>query len=234
MTFFKIFVVLTLLTTISGCRALSDALAPDKTASSRDLPAVKRENPNLSSEPKRIDVDPDSDNLLEETKSEANTKQQNVEANTKPKNVEPSGNYLVTFNSFGGVKVGMTMAQASQALGIELVRGEGYEDACYYVESPGLQGVRFMVTNEKIARIDISSSKYATDKGAKVGDTQDKIKSLYPRANVQPQRYDEKKKDMAIYSEDEQYMIVFETDGKQVTGFRIGNMEEVGYADGCS
>ena len=223
-----------LLTTISGCRALSDALAPDKNASSQDLPAVKRDNPNLSSEPKRIDVDPDSDNLIEETKSEANAKPKNVEPSTKPKNVEPNGNYIVTFNSFGSVKIGMTIAQASQALGAELVRGKGYEDACYYVESQGLQGVRFMVTNQKIARVDISSSNYATDKGAKVGDTQDKIKSLYPRANVQPQKYDEKKKDMAIYSDDEQYVILFETDGEQVTGFRIGNLEEVSYVEGCS
>lgn len=223
-----------LLTTISGCRALSDALAPDKNASSQDLPVVKRDNPNLSSEPKRIDVDPDSDNLIEENKSEANAKPKNVEPSTKPKNVEPNGNYIVTFNSFGGVKIGMTIAQASQALGAELVRGKGYEDACYYVESQGLQGVRFMVTNQKIARVDISSSNYATDKGAKVGDTQDKIKSLYPRANVQPQKYDEKKKDMAIYSDDEQYVILFETDGEQVTGFRIGNLEEVSYVEGCS
>ncbi len=216
---------------------MSSALDPDKNASSQNLPVVKRDNPNLSSEPAKIDVDPDSDNLIEEPKSEANTKPNNVEpseANVKPNNVEPSGNYIVTFNSFGGVKIGMTIAQASQALGTELVRGQGYEDACYYVESQGLQGVRFMVTNEKIARIDVTSSKYATNKGVKVGDTEDKIKNLYPRARVQPQQYDEKKHDIEIYSEDEQSMIIFETDGEQVTGFRVGNMEEVGYVDGCS
>ncbi len=66
-----------------------------------------------------------------------------------------------------------------------------------------------------------------------IGDTEDKIKNLYPRANVQPQKYDEKKYDIEIYSDDEQYMIIFETDGKQVTGFRVGNTEEVSNVGGC-
>jgi outer membrane protein assembly factor BamE (lipoprotein component of BamABCDE complex) len=156
------------------------------------------------------------------------------EANVKPNNVEPSGNYIVTFNSFGGVKIGMTIAQASQALGTELVRGQGYEDACYYVESQGLQGVRFMVTNEKIARIDVTSSKYATNKGAKIGDSLGKIKNLYPKAKVFRQKYDKRKYDIQIYSGDKQFMIIFESAGKRITGYRVGNTEEVSYVEGCS
>lgn len=219
---------------LSGCRALSDKLDPDKNASSRDLPSVKREKPNLSSEPAPIKVDPDSEKLIEETRSEANPKAA-PEASTTPEIVEPSRSYVVTFNSFGTVEVGMTVAQAEQALGAKLVRREGSENACYYVEPESLPGVRFMVTNEKIARVDISSANYATDKGAKVGDTEGMIiEDLYPRARVQPQKYDEKKHDIEIYSADEKYLIIFETDGNRVTGFRVGNREEVSQVNGCS
>jgi hypothetical protein len=166
-------------------------------------------------------------------KSEATTKA-TLEANAKPKRVEPSGNYKVTFNGFGNVKVGMTVAQAEQTLGVKLVRGNDYEDACYYVEPQGLQGVRFMVTNQKIARIDISDTKYATDKGAKVGDSLGKIKKLYPRAKMSPQKYDRRKYEVEIYSNNKQYMIIFEGAGKRITGFRVGNAEEVSYVEGCS
>ncbi len=254
----KLFIILALLTTISGCRALSDALDPDKNTPRQDLPSVKREKPNLSSEPAKIDVDPNSDDLIEVTENEPSSVGDNsnvalatnnnstnenstlTEAdtdnnpNTEQENVESSKNYIVTFNSFGDVKIGTTPEQASQTLGTKLVRGDGYEDACYYVEAPNLEGVRFMVTNGKIARIDISNNKYATDKGAKIGDTEDKIKSLYKGINVNPQKYDEKKHDMEIYSSDERFLIIFETDGKRVTGFRAGNAEEVGYVEGCS
>ncbi len=39
---------------------------------------------------------------------------------------------------------------------------------------------------------------------------------------------------MEVRSADEQYLIIFETDGKHVTGFRAGQAEEVGYVEGCS
>ena len=254
----KMVIILALLTIVSGCRALSEALDPDKNAPRQDLPAVQREKPNLSSEPAKIDVDPDSDDLIEVTENEpdsvgdnsntslatnnnsSNENSSSTEAdtdnnsNTEQENVESSKNYVVTFNGFGNVKVGMTPEQASQTLGTKLVRGDGYEDACYYVDAPKLEGVRFMVTSGRIARIDIRGNKYATDKGAKIGDTEDKIKSLYPRVQVQPNKYDEKKHDMEVYSADEKFLIIFETDGKRVTGFRVGNIEEVSYVEGCS
>ena len=255
----KILIILVFLTTVSGCRALSEALDPDQNVPRQDLPVAKRDQPNLSSEPAKIDVNPDSDDLVEVTESEpvsvgdnsntelansnnssnensSSTTQSDTDSNpnTEQENVEPGGNYVVTFNSFGKVKTGMTTEQAAQTLGAELVRGKGYEDACFYLDPKAMQGVRFMVTNGKISRIDISGSKYATDKGAKVGDTEEKIKSLYPSVQVYPNKYDEKKHDLEVFSADEKYLIIFETDGSRVTGFRVGNAEEVGYVEGCS
>ena len=154
------------------------------------------------------------------------------QGNNNPTNT--SGN-VVTFNSFGKVKTGMTVSQASEALGTELV-GKAEEGIdCYYVNpKQGFKGVRFMVTNKTIARIEIESKAYATDKGAKIGDTEARIKSLYKGVKVSPQKYDEKKHDMEVYSNDKKYLIIFETDGKRVTGFRAGKAEEVGFVEGCS
>ena len=83
-------------------------------------------------------------------------------------------------------------------------------------------------------RIEIESKAYATDKGAKIGDTEAKIKRLYKGVKVSPQKYDEKKHDMEVYSGDKEYLIIFETDGKRVTAFRVGKAEEVGLVEGCS
>lgn len=250
----KTLFILSVFLSISGCRPLSEALDPDKNnQSQQNLPTVKREQPNVSAETQKPAVDPDSDDLIEvsqvpkeltdknsNTATTANNdfstpnNSSNTNENTNSSQQVSTGNYVVTFNSFGNVKVGMTVPEASKALGAELIRGEGYEDACYYVESKSVKGVLFMVTNNRIARIDIDGKDYVTDKGAKIGDSEEKIKSLYPRISVNPNKYDESRHDMETYSSDEKYLIIFETDGNRVTGFRVGNSEEVSFVEGCS
>lgn len=239
----KVVIILALLTTISSCRALSESLEPGE---DKNLKAVKREKPNLSDESAKVTVDPDSDKLTEEknapvVKENPNTATTNntstnansnsaTDTDTAPTNTDT----VVTHNSFGNIKVGMTVAQASQALGTELVAPDG-KGECYYVQpKQGFRGVGFMVISGKIARIDIASKEYATDKGAKIGDTEEKIKSLYKGISVFPNTYDEKQNDMKVFSADENYLIIFETNGKVVTGFRVGQAEEVGWIEGCS
>lgn len=235
----KVLMIFILLIIISGCSSLSEMIS---TAEIENLQVVKREKPNLSSEASKIDIDPDSDELMEE-KFNSDSIQDNSKTAPKIEN-EPEENFdakketsdstvVATHNSFGKVKIGMTILQASEALGLELVAPDG-DGECYYVKpKQGFDGVEFMVINEVIARIDFTSNKYSTDKGAKIGDTEEKIKSLYRGIEVHPQKYDEKLHDMEIYSDDKKYLIIFETNGKVVTGFRIGRAEEVSWVERC-
>ncbi len=143
---------------------------------------------------------------------------------------------VVTYNSFGGVKIGMTVSKASKAFGTRLVRDAGYEGGCYYVSpSRGFKGVSFMVNDGSIARIDIDGKGYATDKGAKVGDTEARIKSLYKgMVKVSEHPYLDSGHYLEVKFDGGNYSIIFETDGKRVTRFRAGRSEEVGYIEGCS
>lgn len=233
-TLFKVFVLLATSTIfLSGCRALSEKLDPDKNASSQNLPSVARDKPNLAAEPAPLKVDPDSEKLTEEARSAADPTP-SPGATPNPETGGNSASRTVMFDGFGPVKIGMTVAQAEQSLGTKLVKGAGYGDACYFADPEGLPGVRFMVTNDKIARVDISGANYVTDRGAKVGDTDVAIlENLYPGARVQPQRGEEKTKNIAVYSEDERYLIVFESDGERITAFRVGSVEAVLSPKGC-
>lgn len=154
--------------------------------------------------------------------------------------VSPSSNAqsksVVTYNSFGRVKTGMTVSKASKALGVSLVRGEGYENGCYYVSpKQGFKGISFMVIDGNIARFDINSKGYTTEKGAKVGDTESRIKSLYKgMVKVSKHPYDNKGHYLEVKFDNENYSIIFETDGKRVTSFRAGKSKEVGYIEGCA
>lgn len=227
---FKSFVLTALVTAILGCNASPGMNSTGKVEVNENRRIAQKESSGTSSAAAKISDGSDSTYAPEaggETPANADNTVESVE---QPATAET----IVRHDGFGKIKVGMAVAQASQASGAKFVRGKGYENACYYVDSPKLKGVRLMVTSDKIARIDISSNKYVTDKGARIGDTEDKIKKLYPGINVYPQKYDEKKHDLEISSGDQKYLIIFETDGRRVTSFRVGKTEEVGYVEGCS
>ena len=145
--------------------------------------------------------------------------------------------FVVSFDRFGSVKIGMTASQAAKVLGVRVTRDAGYEGGTCYYTSPkrGFKDIAFMMDGKRIARIDIDNKDYATDRGAKIGDTEARIKRLYKGMY---KVYQHKYIDDAHYIEVEmkggKYSIIFETDGKRVVTYRVGKPEQVGYVEGCS
>ncbi|MBX7055861.1 MAG: hypothetical protein K1X36_12985 [Pyrinomonadaceae bacterium] len=64
-------IILAVLASISGCRELSVFFDPGKGATKKQLKVVKRDKPNLESDPGERPVDPDSADLVEATEEEA-------------------------------------------------------------------------------------------------------------------------------------------------------------------
>lgn len=64
-------IILAFLAGLSGCRELSVYLDPGKNAPKKQLKAVKRDKPNLESDPGDRPVDPDAADLVEATEEEA-------------------------------------------------------------------------------------------------------------------------------------------------------------------
>jgi hypothetical protein len=144
-------------------------------------------------------------------------------------------------NGIGDIPIGLTVAETAKAAGVKLVSldSSSPKDACYYVKPQDLRDVGFMVIDGKVARVDVwSKSKVTTLRGAKIGDSEARIKSLYlGQINVTPHEYlagghylTFTPKDKA----DKNYRLVFETDGKRVTQMRSGKLPEVSYIEGCS
>ncbi|GFE71926.1 hypothetical protein CFPU101_45360 [Chroococcus sp. FPU101] len=134
----------------------------------------------------------------------------------------------------------MTIEEASRAAGVKLIqRSSGGEPSClYYKPQTGLSGVDFMVTDGRISRIDIANPKVTTLSGAKVGDSENQIKSLYAgQIQVEPHEYEPLGHYLIFVPQDLQdqsYRVLFETDGKKVTRWRVGKLPEVGWVEGCA
>ncbi|MBW4561575.1 MAG: hypothetical protein KME32_10560 [Mojavia pulchra JT2-VF2] len=145
----------------------------------------------------------------------------------------------LAINGIGSVRVGMTVSQAAQAAGTRLT-GDAPNKYCYYVKPQGKsQDIGFMVAEGRIARVDVwRNSKISTLKGAKIGDTEARIKSLYRgQIQVMPHHYVQGGHYLTFIPKDaadKNYRVVFETDGKRVTQFRSGKLPEVQFVEGCS
>lgn len=146
-------------------------------------------------------------------------------------------NLVVSYDRFGPVKIGMTRSQAAKALGVSVLRGAGYEgNDCYYASpKTGFKDIAFMMSGRSIVRIDIGNKDYATDKGAKIGDSEARIKLLYKGFyEVSPHKYVEGGHYIEVKVKGRKNIIIFETDGKLVVNYRVGKPEQVGYVEGCS
>jgi hypothetical protein len=113
-------------------------------------------------------------------------------------------------------------------------------DACAYLESKALpEHLGFMFAKGRVVRIDVSSVGIRTASGAGVGDTEAQIKDLYlGRITVEPHHNLPENGHYLNYSPenlvDRGYGIVFETDGKVVTEFRVGTLAAIALVEGCS
>jgi hypothetical protein len=152
-----------------------------------------------------------------------------------------TANSKVTVIGIGPMKVGMTVAEASQAAGVPLVSaGESPTPGCeYVVPQEGPADVAFMVIDGRIARVDVwSGGRVTTPSGLGVGSTEDEIKQLFPnQIELEPHKYIDGHYVIFVPRDraDSNYRIVFETDRTgRVTRFRSGKLPEVMWVEGCA
>jgi hypothetical protein len=148
--------------------------------------------------------------------------------------------WRITTKGLGPVRVGMTISEVSSVLGVRLdvdaplERGSTCRTA---TASRGFEGVNFMFTSGRLARVYVTSGSYQTPSGARVGLTEQQIKKLYSgQLRVEPHAYGDGHyltfvpKDAA----DRNDRIVFETDSGRVMAIRAGRLPEVEYIEGCA
>ena len=157
-----------------------------------------------------------------------------------PEVVAASSTPTVNEFGFGALHPGMTFAEANDSLKGALKAAKGANLAeCDYVQwEGGPKGVLVMVLENKIARLDVTdSSTLTTDAGAKVGDSEERIKSLYgARVSTTPHKYEDGNylRVKSANATDTSHFLVFETVKGTVTRFRAGVVPGVDYVEGCS
>jgi hypothetical protein len=134
------------------------------------------------------------------------------------------------------VTVGMTPNEVYAAYPDKVERDRPYEpdETCYYLILRSPNGVGFMITDGIVSRIDIAVPEILTLEGIQVGDSEEKARSTYKDAIIEPHHY---------VAPDGFYLTVrhanpalgtrFETFEGKITSFYTGRFPELTYVEGC-
>ena len=157
----------------------------------------------------------------------------------------------VSFNGLGPAAIGMTVAEASRALGVKLEEDDPASVDCHYAKSKSVRDVEFMISQGHIVRIEIRDRVIATTEGARIGMTESEINRIYANVQTEGNQYDDTAHDLWVYQDADHAantqseassmnlyqknpnVMLFETDGKTVWGYRVGRYQAVQLIEGC-
>lgn len=154
-----------------------------------------------------------------------------------PPPVASVSSWKVTEFGLGPLRAGMTTRDAVamlQTAGVSATADSS--KACHYLRWSGPAAVAVMLEHGVVGSVEIANPAITTQEGAKIGDAESQIQTLYPgRVTVRPHKYT-KGHYLVVKpatATDSAFRIVFETDGNKVTKYRSGKQPQVNYVERC-
>jgi hypothetical protein len=145
-------------------------------------------------------------------------------------------NARLSLESFGPVRVGMTIAEPQRAAGVETQLDDSRfaSENCSFLRVVLDPNVQFMIEDGKVSRIDITDAHHKTVEGVGIGDTEARAQSVYGgKLEVEPHKYLDNGHYLILRSQNKKSALLFETDGKRITSMRAGVVPSVEYVEGC-
>jgi len=148
----------------------------------------------------------------------------------------PETAWTVSAAGYGPIRIGWTVAELNAALTENVRPAYQVSDECDYVHPARLPGrVNLMVVKDTVVRVDVDTTGVLTDKGAGVGDSEQRISELYGPVTVQFHKYRAGGRNLIVTDPaDSMLRIIFETDSGKVVRYRAGRRPPVDYVEGCS
>jgi hypothetical protein len=154
-----------------------------------------------------------------------------------PTSETPSNDaWAVRLDGIGPLRYGMPVAEVGEALHDTLGPPPPSDQCVWLVPASVPAGVRLMLEQGRLVRVDVDSADIRTERGGEVGMTEAELRSRYGGGlQVRPHKYDTAARYL-IYQgpDDSSRRLVFETDRRQVIRYRGGVMPAVEYVEGCS
>lgn len=156
----------------------------------------------------------------------------------QPSTATDASTWTISPTRFGPLAIGMRLADA-----VPLVRGSitldraSDPESCEYADWGGApEQVRLMFIGDRLARVESDARQVGTAEGARVGDREARIDSIYGASVTrQPHKYTAGRYLIVRQPADAPtHAYVFETDGERVTRLRAGRLPEAEWVEGCA
>lgn len=143
--------------------------------------------------------------------------------------------WTVNASGVGPVRAGMSAAEIAAATGTAFTAPDS---GCTHVPLTGAPGsVLAMMVDGRLARVEVKDSLVVTGRGARVGDSEERVHSLYAGSvAVAPHKYTDGRYLVVTPpgGGPKRHRLIFETDGQHVTQYRAGLLPAVAWVEGCS
>jgi hypothetical protein len=140
--------------------------------------------------------------------------------------------WRLTRHGFGRLKVGLNRTKIERRTGRSLVFSYN-TGSCAIWSLRGVRGLSIMTTRGRLARVSVGMGSWRTSLGVRLGDSEDVVRSRYPRLRTEPHPYEHGGEYLIVRGPKRR--IVFETDADdKVTSFRGGRVPQVMYIEGCA
>lgn len=142
-------------------------------------------------------------------------------------------------DGLGPIKIGMTLEEAEKVSDKEFStrtpqKGMPEDESCFYTSLNKIDSVSFMVSYNKIVRININNGSIRTDTGATIGMSEKELQTLYAhQLSVEVHHYRSDGHYLTYINPQEQRAIRFETDGHKITRMYAGQEKEVQFVEDC-
>jgi hypothetical protein len=152
----------------------------------------------------------------------------------------PMSRWQAGVDGVGPIRLGMSLAQAARAAGVQLVEQPGHNaqdwQACHYafpsVHGELELGLGLMLEDGTVTRIDIATPDIATRSGAHVGDDEHAVLDQY-QGRLQGKQDADGAHYLVVYPEQPR-QLVFKAENGRISGYRVGQVPAVRYARGCA
>ncbi|MGH7628226.1 MAG: lectin [Gemmatimonadales bacterium] len=143
--------------------------------------------------------------------------------------------WTVRRDGVGPLRYGMPVAEARAALGDTLGDPPPTDRCVSFVPAAVPVGLRLMLENGNLVRVDVDSAGIRTTAGAEVGMSEAEIRARYPSGLEQrPHKYDTAGRYLIYRAPaDSSQRVVFEMNEQRVLRYHAGLMPAVEYVEGC-
>jgi hypothetical protein len=142
--------------------------------------------------------------------------------------------WTVRPDGIGPIQIGMSLSELDSTLHTSFSKPSDPEQSCTYVKVPDHPGIRIMLLDGHVARIDIDNATTRTTKGIHNGDSETHVQQVYQKKlAVMPHKYEPAGHYLTEHTPDGKYGIRFETKDGKIIRYYAGEASAIELVEGC-